>query len=79
MERTTRKHLEHKIETLKRMGLEDISLDHMQPGDAKYVWAVENKSGSRRLYSRRMTTVECYAFLEGLIIGAEMQGATRSA
>jgi len=68
MERITRKHLEHKVEWLKKEGFTDISLDHHQPGGSKYTWAVENAEGSCRLgWSGRMTARECLIYLNGML------------
>lgn len=76
MERVTVRHLMAKIEYLKTLGVH-LYLDHHQPGGNKYVWAIEiidpskDYGSGRRLYSSRMTTVECSCFLAGMISGIE--------
>lgn len=69
MERITRKHLDDKLVYLTRLGKSDISLDHHQPGGAKYTWAVENAKGTESYYLGRMTARECLLFLCGMIEG----------
>ena len=71
MERITRKHLQHKVDWLRRLGV-TVTLDHHQPGGNKYTWAVEDVTGSKRMgWSGRMTTRECLLYLVGMITGIE--------
>jgi hypothetical protein len=72
MERLTRKHLDRQVWWLNKLGVTDISLDHYNPGGNRYTYRVENKEGSVGLgYSGRMSTRECWLYLQAMIFMVE--------
>lgn len=81
MERITKGMLIRKIEYLAKLGVH-VQLDHHQPGDAKYTWAIETKDkpehlSGRRIWSGRLTAREALICLTGMIEGIEERARQR--